>query len=184
MRIISGAAKGRKLKGVEGLDTRPTSDNVKESLFNIIQFDIEGRKVLDLFAGTGQLGLECLSRGAESCTFVELRRDAVSVIRENVAWCKLEEGASVVQGDYLAYLTRCSDPFHLILLDPPYDSGLLEKAIQTIVEIDILSENGIIVCESSREQEMPQVDARYSMGKQYQYGKKKLTLYHRGVDEK
>lgn len=183
MRIISGTARSRKLKELVGSETRPTTDNVKESLFNIIQFDIEGRKVLDLFAGTGQLGLECLSRGATSCTFLDLRKEAVALIRENLAWCGLEEGAKVVQGDYLAYLSRCGEKFDLILLDPPYGTGLLEKAVETIVAIDILSENGIMVCESPREQVMPEVASPYVLGKEYRYGKIKLAVYRRGNDD-
>ena len=123
MRVITGSAKGRKLKELQGRETRPTTDRVKEGLFNIIQFDIEGRRVLDLFAGTGQLGIECLSRGADRCTFVDLRKEAAALIRENLTWCALQERAQVIQGDYLAYLTRCGETFDLILLDPPYGSG-------------------------------------------------------------
>ena len=99
MRVITGSAKGRKLKELQGRETRPTTDRVKEGLFNIIQFDIEGRRVLDLFAGTGQLGIECLSRGADRCTFVDLRKEAAALIRENLTWCALQERAQVIQGD-------------------------------------------------------------------------------------
>lgn len=183
MRVITGTARGRKLKELQGLETRPTTDKVKESLFNIIQFDIEGRRVLDLFAGTGQLGIECLSRGAAHCTFVDLRREAVALVRENLEWTRLADQAAVVQGDYLAYLTRCGEKFDLIFLDPPYESGLLEKAVSTIAEIDILSDNGIMVCESGLEQELPAVAAPYEKGKDYRYGKIKLTVYRRSSDQ-
>ena len=122
---------------------------MKESIFNIIQFDIEGRRVLDLFGGTGQLGIEALSRGAAHCTFVDLRREAAAVIRENLAHCRMEERATVVQGDSLAFLTGCREKFDLVFLDPPYRTGLLEKALETIAKIDIVTENGIIVCESA-----------------------------------
>ena len=104
MRVISGEARGRRLKELSGMETRPTTDKVKESIFNIVQFDIEGRKVLDLFGGTGQLGIEALSRGAAECTFVDLRREAAALIRENLKATRLEERGTVVQGDSLAFL--------------------------------------------------------------------------------
>ena len=143
---------------------------------------IEGRRVLDLFAGTGQLGIECLSRGADRCTFVDLRKEAAALIRENLTWCALQERAQVIQGDYLAYLTRCGEKFDLILLDPPYGSGLLEKALESIAAIDILSENGIMVCESAVEQVLPELKSPYTRGKDYRYGKIKLTVYRRDAD--
>ena len=102
MRIISGSARGRKLKELQGTDTRPTTDKVKESMFNIVQFDIEGRRVLDLFGGTGQLGLEALSRGAESCTFVDQRKEAAALIRENVKLTGFTDRARVVQDSVVA----------------------------------------------------------------------------------
>ena len=171
MRVITGTARGRKLKELQGMETRPTTDKVKESLFNIIQFDIEGRRVLDLFGGTGQLGIECLSRGAAGCTFVDVRKEAAALIRDN--------RARVVQGDYLAFLTGCREKFDLILMDPPYASGFLEKALEAAAGIDILSENGIMVCESAAETVLPALSEPYRKGKDYRYGKIKLTVYHR-----
>ena len=179
MRVITGTARGRKLKELQGMETRPTTDKVKESLFNIIQFDIEGRRVLDLFGGTGQLGIECLSRGAASCTFVDVRKEAAALIRDNVALCGFTDRARVVQGDYLAFLTGCREKFDLILLDPPYNSEMLEKALETAAGIDILSENGIMVCESAAETALPALSMPYRKGKDYRYGKIKLTVYHR-----
>ena len=180
MRVITGIARGRKLKELPGLDTRPTTDKVKESVFNIVQFDVEGRRVLDLFAGTGQLGIEALSRGAASCTFVDVRKEAAAVVRENLAHTKLAEQARVIQGDYLAFLTGCREKFDLVFLDPPYHGDLLEKALETIAKIDIMTENGIIVCESAAEEVLPELAAPYEKGREYRYGKIKLTLYHRG----
>ena len=179
MRVISGTARGRRLGELKGMDTRPTTDKVKESLFNIIQFDIEGRRVLDLFGGTGQLGIEALSRGAERCTFVDQRRDAAQLIRDNLKATGLSERGKVVQGDSLAFLQSCREKFDLILLDPPYLSGLLEKALEKAVLIDILAKNGIIVCESPLEEELPALPEPYVRGKSYRYGKIKLTLYRR-----
>ena len=116
MRVITGIARGRKLMEPEGMDIRPTTDNVKESIFNIIQFDIEGRKVLDLFAGTGQLGIEALSRGAESCVFVDQSKAAVKLVKDNLKKTQLENGR-VVQGDSISFLAG-REKFDLIFLDP------------------------------------------------------------------
>lgn len=181
MRVITGTARGRRLKELEGMETRPTTDQVKEALFSIVQFDVQGRNVLDLFAGTGQLGIEALSRGAEHCTFVELRREAAALVRDNLTVTGLSEKARVIQGDYMAFLTGAREKFGLILLDPPYGSGLLDRALETIAKIDIVSGNGIIVCESAVEQELPVLAAPYEKGREYRYGKIKLTVYHRGV---
>lgn len=182
MRVITGTARGRRLKELTGAETRPTTDRVKESIFNIVQFDIEGRRILDLFGGTGQLGIECLSRGAAQAVFLDLRKEAAALIRENLSWTGLADRARVIQGDYLSYLTRCGERFDLMFLDPPYSSGMLEKALRVIAEIDILSENGIIICESSVEEELPHLDAPYEKGKDYRYGKIKITVYRRGTD--
>ena len=116
MRVITGSARGRKLKTPENYDIRPTTDNVKESVFNIIQFDIEGRRVLDLFAGTGQLGIECLSRGASSAVFVDQSREAVKIVKENLKACGLT--GTVVQADAMSFLRTCGK-FDIIFVDPP-----------------------------------------------------------------
>ncbi len=179
MRVISGEARGRRLKELPGLDIRPTTDRVKESLFNIIQFEIEGRRVLDLFGGTGQLGVEALSRGAAFCTFVDQRREAADVIRANLALCGFENRARVIQGDSLAFLSSCGEKFDLILADPPYQTDLLEKSLKMAAAFDILSEGGIMVCESPADKSMPPVDAPLAWGREYRYGKIKLTLCRR-----
>lgn len=174
MRVISGSVRGRKLKTPENYDIRPTTDNVKESLFNIIQFDIEGRRVLDLFAGTGQLGIECLSRGADSVVFIDQSREAVKIIKENLKACGLS--APVLQQEAVSYLHGCGR-FDLIFVDPPYDSLLYEPVLNAINSVDILSDGGIIVCESRRETMMPELAAPYHKCREYRYGKVKLTLY-------
>jgi len=179
MRVISGSARGRRLKELEGMDTRPTTDKVKESIFNVIQFDIEGRKVLDLFAGTGQLGIEALSRGATHCTFLDQRRDAVALVKENLKVCNLLEQAQVMQGDSIAYLNSCREKFDVIFLDPPYKLDLLERSIELITKFDILREHGIMVCESAVDKVLPALDAPYQWGKEYRYGKIKLTVCRR-----
>lgn len=174
MRVITGSARGRRLKTPEGMDIRPTTDNVKESVFNILQFDIEGRRVLDLFAGTGQLGIECLSRGAREVVFIDQSRDAVKIVRENLKTCGFS--APVLQQDAIGYLNTCGK-FDLIFADPPYDAGLYKTVLEKINSIDILSEGGIILCESRRETSMPDMQAPYFKRKEYCYGKVKLSLY-------
>ena len=183
MRVISGTARGRRLKELPGMDTRPTTDNVKESLFNIIQFDIEGRRVLDLFGGTGQLGIEALSRGAQSCVFVDASRQAAAVMGENLRTVGFADRGTVRQGDALAFLGSCREKFDLILLDPPYHTDLLETCIEAVVKFDILSEYGIMVCESAAEKQLPEPEAPYRKGREYRYGKIKLTAYRRQGSE-
>lgn len=182
MRVITGTARGRRLKEPLGLETRPTADRVKEGIFSSIQFEIEGRRVLDLFGGTGQMGIEALSRGAAHCTFVDVRKEAVGIIRENLSLTGLADQATVQQGDYLAFLTRCRDTFDVIFLDPPYGSGMLEKALESITAIDIVSENGIIVCENGSTTGWPSVPAPYRLQKEYRYGKIRTALYRRQAD--
>ena len=134
MRVITGTARGRKLLEPSGMDIRPTADVVKEAVFNIIQFDIEGRRVLDLFAGTGQLGIEALSRGAAECVFVDESAKAVKLVRENLSRCKLQ--GRVMQVDALACLSR-GEKYDIIFLDPPYDTTLLDKCLEIVQNVDI-----------------------------------------------
>lgn len=174
MRVISGTVRGRRLKEPADNSIRPTTDKVKESIFNIIQFDIEGRNVLDLFAGTGQLGIECLSRGAKSVTFVDKSRDALSLVSQNLKLCGLE--GRVVCGDSIEFL-RHSGKFDVILIDPPYAEELVNDALKMIEFVDILTEGGIIVCESMREKVLYDTKPPYFKKKEYNYGKVKLTVF-------
>lgn len=173
MRVITGIAKGRKLKEPRELSIRPTGEMVKESVFNIIQGDIEGRRVLDLFAGTGQLGIEALSRGAREAVFVDASAEAVKLVKENLAHCKLE--GRVIQGDALHVLEKIGQ-FDLIFLDPPYASGLLATILQKIQNIDILNDGGIIICESSREEPVVVLQEPYYTLSERNYGKKRITV--------
>ena len=185
MRVISGSARGRRLKELQGMDTRPTTDKVKESLYNIIQFEIPDRKVLDLFGGTGQLGIEALSRGARHCTFVEMRRDAVSLLKENLKITTLQDNARVVQGDSIAFLSSCREQFDVILLDPPYHTDLMDRALDSILRFDILAEHGIIVCETAAERELPPLpEDLFEPGRSYRYGQIKLTIFRRKGKER
>jgi len=150
---------------------------VKEALFSIIQFDIEGRRVLDLFAGTGQLGLETLSRGAKSCDFVDSTKASIELVKHNIKASELT-GGRVFLSDARSFLQK-RERYDLIFLDPPYDFPHLDRIIQDIVTFDILHKNGIMVCETKREAELPDVEAPYEKGKEYRYGKVKLTIYTR-----
>ena len=179
MRVITGKARGVALKTPEGMHTRPTADRVKEALFSIIQFDIPGAKVLDLFGGTGQLGIEALSRGAASAVFVDERDDACKLIKENLKRTKLDQNARVVRSDYLAFLNSNREEFDIILLDPPYAEVFLENSLKRITEIDILQSGGIIVCERPLEKELSWSFPGYSRSKDYKYGKTLLTLYRK-----
>lgn len=179
MRVISGKARGIQLKTPDGMVTRPTADRVKEALFSIIQFDIPGAKVLDLFGGTGQLGIEALSRGAKSAVFVDAQENACKLIKENLRRTKLEGEGSVVRADYLDYLNRCRDQFNLIFLDPPYAEAFLENSLNRITEIDILLSGGIIVTERPLDKDLPFQFEGYTRSKDYKYGKTLLTLYRK-----
>ena len=148
MRIISGQFKGRKLKTLEGMNTRPTADRVKESLFNILGARIYDAKILDLFAGSGSLGLECLSRGATSCVFVDSSKEAINIVKENVKLCRQEENSKFINKDYIEAMNSLNDKYDIIFVDPPYSKGIeilvLEKAR------DILAKNGIIIVETDQ----------------------------------
>ena len=179
MRVITGKARGIQLKTPDGMQTRPTADRVKEALFSIINFDVPGAAVLDLFGGTGQLGIEALSRGAKSAVFVDAREDACKLIRENLKRTKLESDAKVIRSDYMDYLSRSRERFDIILLDPPYAEVFLENALKRITEIDILRSGGIIVAERPLGKELPWDFEGYERSKDYKYGKILLTLYRK-----
>lgn len=179
MRVITGKARGVQLKTPDGMLTRPTADRVKEALFSIINFDIPDANVLDLFGGTGQLGIEALSRGAKSATFVDQREDACRLIKENLRRTRLEGEGKVLRADYLDYLKRCRDKFDIILLDPPYAEVFLENALKCITEIDILQTGGIIVTERPLGKDLPFEFEGYTRSKDYKYGKTLLTIYRK-----
>ena len=182
MRVITGSARGRKLKELEGLETRPTTDRVKEAVFSIIQFELEGRRVLDLFAGTGQLGIEALSRGAAGAVFVEQRREAAALIRDNLALTRLAGSARVVHGDAFAFLSSTKEKFDIIFIDPPYAASLWEKALRAISGFDILADHGIIICESPASQDMPPLPPPYFLHRVYRYGQVKITTCRKEVE--
>ena len=183
MRVITGTARGVPLKAPKGMDTRPTMDQVKEGIFSAIQFEVEGRRVLDLFAGSGQMGIEALSRGAKSAVFVDMREDACKVVRENLAKTRLEQNARVVRADYLSYLASARETFDLIFLDPPYAEVFLENSLKRISEIDILSDSGIIITERPFGKELPVQVPGLVRCRDYRYGKAAVTIYRRQPQE-
>ena len=179
MRVITGKARGVVLKTPNGMATRPTSDRVKEALFNIIQFDVPAARVLDLFGGTGQLGIEALSREAKCAVFVDEREDACRLIKEYLKRTKLEQYGRVIRADYMAYLRTCKEKFDIILLDPPYAEVFLENALKTITEIDILQTGGIIVAERPNGKELLLDFPGYSRSRDYKYGNTLITIYRK-----
>ena len=179
MRVITGSARGVQLKTPQGMETRPTADKVKEALFSILQFDIPGGRVLDLFAGTGQLGIEALSRGAKHAVFVDHQQTACALVRENLKRAKLQDQATVICADYLSYLKNTKDTFDFIFLDPPYGEVFLENAIKYLSEIDILQSGGIIVAERPVGKDLPWTIPGCSRSKDYRYGSTLLTLYRK-----
>lgn len=179
MRVITGTARGTVLKAPEGLQTRPTADRVKEAMFSIIQFDVPAARVLDLFGGSGQLGIEALSRGAKSAVFVDDNQKACDLIRENLRRTKLSEQGRVVRGDYQAYLCSCNEKFDIIFLDPPYAEVFLENSLIIISEIDILQTNGIIVAERPLGKDLLCDLPGFSRSRDYKYGNCVLTVYRK-----
>ena len=175
MRVISGKARGVVLKTPEGLQTRPTADRVKEALFSIIQFDLPAAKILDLFSGTGQLGIEALSRGAADAVFVDESEKACALIRENLKRTKLN--GRVLRADYMSFLKTCREKFDIIILDPPYAEVFLENSLKMITEIDILQSGGIIVTERPVGKELPWDFPGFERSKDYKYGKTLITIY-------
>ena len=179
MRVITGTARGRRLGELKGQETRPTTGKVKEGIFSALQFELEGRRVLDLFAGTGQMGIEALSRGAASCAFVDRRKDAAELVRSNLALCGLTDRAQVVCGDAMGFLGTLRTQYDLIFLDPPYAGDTLEIVIEHIAGFDILAQGGIMVAECPVEKVLPSLSAPYRIHREYRYGKIKVTVYHR-----
>ena len=181
MRVISGTARSVPLLSREGLDTRPTADRVKEAVFNILQFEIEGRSVLDLFGGSGQLAIEALSRGAADAVIVDQSKDSISIIRQNLDKTKLASKAEVVCADYMDFLERTKKRFDLVFLDPPYREKFLENALKRISEIDILKSGAIIICERPAEKALPDAFATFGRVRDYRYGRTGITVYRAGA---
>ncbi len=149
MRIITGKAKGVRLFTLEGETTRPTAERVKEAVFSMLQLDIEGRRVLDLFAGSGQMALEAISRGAESAVMVDKSKDANAIIRKNIEKTRFSEQCRVFCMDYAEYVRRyAGERFDIIFLDPPYAAKLYAPALRALIKAEMLKPTSLIICES------------------------------------
>lgn len=181
MRVISGIAGGRKIATLPGLDVRPTSEKVKEAIFSSIQFDLEGRRFLDLFTGSGQMGIEALSRGAESCTFVDNTSNHLKVVKENLQVTNLTQNSTVICSDYSSFLKTCNEVFDIAFIDPPYYEGLIIDALTKTCRV--MSAHGKILCEHPKEVELPETVEGFYRYKVYNYGKIVISAYRRKDSE-
>ena len=181
MRIITGKAKGITLKTLEGETTRPTAERVKEAVFSMIQFDVENRTVLDLFAGSGQMALEALSRGAAHATLVDKSRDAIRIITENAKKSRLDDACSIYQSDYLDFMRRFSgQKYDIIFLDPPYALNMYKPALRAMIDNDILKPSSMIICESDFESifgDDKALSDRFEIEKQSKYSRTYITIF-------
>jgi len=179
MRVITGSARGAPLRTLPGEDiVRPTSQRVKEAIFSAVQFELAGRAVLDAFAGSGQLGIEALSRGAASCLFLESNAKAAQVIEKNLARCRVEEKSKILPADAMQYMRRTPERFGLILLDPPY-GGLLGEAIPLAAAL--LEPEGLLLCEAPAHDSLPEQAGDVLLRKSYRHGKTKINVYQKGL---
>ena len=178
MRVITGIARGKRLRSLEGNDVRPTTDKVKEGIFSAIQFDIEGRRFLDMFAGSGQMGIEALSRGAATAVFVDSSPSSIKICSENVESTGFTSQAKIVKRDSVGYVAATNETFDIAFLDPPYDAGLLEKALVTVSEK--MSDYGIIICEHPSDVSLSSSVNGFTVYRTYRYGKINVTVYKKG----
>ena len=181
MRVITGTAKGKRLITPEGRDvTRPTGEKVKEGIFSSIQFLIEGADVLDLFAGSGQLGIEALSRGAKSAVFVDSAKVAQKCITENLKNCGFTDVAKLKTGDALMYLSSAFERFDIAFLDPPYAAEQLPVVLPALSKV--MRPGGVVLCETAKAIELPEEIGKLVKAKEYRYGSTKVLMYKRGED--
>lgn len=175
MRVITGTARGRRLETLEGEDVRPTTDRVKEAIFSIIQFETEGRRFLDLFAGSGQMGIEAISRGAKEAYFVDSSKKSVAVIKRNLQSTKLEMQSKVFQMDFHSFLSMNSAEFDIVFLDPPYKTGLLQESFELVTES--VRDTGVIIAENPLDEELAESYGDFVLDRRYRYGKIKVSTY-------
>lgn len=178
MRVITGTARGRKLMTVEGADlVRPTTDRVKEAIFSAIQFEIEGRTVLDLFAGSGQLGIEALSRGAKECYFADSAAQSIAVVKKNVEHTGFSERSHIVNMPFSAFLKSAKASFDIALLDPPYERRLIQKALPLL--IPKMNDSGVILCEHEKDCKLPQREGEWEIVRALRHGTTSVTIYRK-----
>ncbi len=175
MRVITGTARGKRLKTLEGVDVRPTSDRVKEAIFSILHFDIEGSAVLDLFSGTGQLGIEALSRGARHVTFVDSSKRSLDVTKQNIDFAGFADKSRTVQMDGADFIKGTNTMFDIVLLDPPYNKDILPKVMPLVSQK--MNDCGIIVCEHEKGLKLNKTYGNMEFFKEYSYGKIIISLF-------
>lgn len=181
MRIVSGTARGRRLGTPVGMDIRPTTDKVKEALFSIIQFDLQDKMVLDMFAGTGQLGLEALSRGAKFVYFTDASKKAIELVKSNIRVTGFDAKAKAVLTDSFSFVSNTSEQFDIVLIDPPYEQGLCRKAAEVLP--GALSEDAIVICETRETETLPDKIGHLKLYKEYKYSAIKLSVYRNLTSE-
>ena len=177
MRIITGDYRGRRLETPAGYEVRPTTDKVKEAIFNLLMHDIWDSVVVDLFAGTGNLGLEALSRGAKRCYFCDCARESLKLTKTNIAKCGAQDKSIVIAGDYSKALSKIREKVQVFLLDPPYKDGLYEKCLAQIEELDLLAEEGVIIAEHGERDFVPEQVGSLVKVKERKYGKITVSIY-------
>ncbi len=177
MRIITGEYKGRRLETPKDNSVRPTSDKVKEAIFSIIAFDVAESVCVDLFAGTGNLGLEALSRGAKRCYFGDKSRESIALVRRNVNSCGAQEKSIILLGEYQKVLSSLKEQADLFFLDPPYRKGLMIDCIEKIAQGGLLRQNGLIVAEHSKDEVLPDIISGFSKLKERKYGTIIISIY-------
>ena len=177
MRIITGEYRGRRLESPAGYDVRPTSDKVKEAVFNIIMNEVWDATCVDLFAGTGNLGLDALSRGAKKCYLGDNSRESINLIKNKGKMCRAEDKSVIIAGDYSKILGRINEKVDIFFLDPPYKDGLYENCLEIIDSLDLLSKEGIIVAEHGVRDYVPETVGSLEIIKERKYGKIMVTIY-------
>lgn len=177
MRVISGKARGTSLYSLDGNHTRPTTDRVKESMFSIINFNIADGVILDLFSGSGALGIEAISRGAEKCYFVENSKQAADIVRKNLEKTNCVENAILKITDFKVFLNSVDEKFDVILLDPPYNKKMCDEAMKIIYERNLLKDDGVIMCETEFDEI---ITTDFTKKKDYKYGKTMLSVFCKG----
>ncbi len=180
MRVVAGSLRGKQLNTLEGLDVRPTTDRVKEALFSALQFDLPGACFLDLYAGSGQNGIEAMSRGAKKVVFVDQNRKAIDIINDNLKAVGLQEEVKVCFTTAEKFLEQTLELFDIAFLDPPYHKGLLPEILPFLAKK--MAKNSIIVCEHEKNEEIPKSFCGFHLKKQYQYGKLCLSKYEKRQD--
>ena len=175
MRVITGTARGRALETLKGDDVRPTTDKVKEAVFSMIQFEVEGRDFADVFAGSGQMGIEALSRGARSATFIDMSRKAAQCIERNLKVTNLQQFGTIITANSINYLSSSPKEYDIAFLDPPYNKGILQEILPIIAQK--MKKTGVIICESALNDKLLQKYYKFTLDRERTYGKIKISTY-------